>query len=69
MNYLVNGEVLTRKELVDKVLEVALDTSEEKLCLMYIYNGNVEHIKRRVHNRAYNIALALGWEIESLPRK
>jgi hypothetical protein len=62
MKYIVNGTIMTRDELVKKVLETVLDLGKEKAPMMaYRPIYSVEH---NVKNHACKIAKAMGWNIE-----
>ena len=64
MIYLVNGEKLTRSELIEKVLNLVLDLGKDKAPTMaYIGNNTIE---RNVNKHACKIARSLGWEVETI---
>lgn len=61
MNYYVNGELMNRKELVAKVLEICIDLGEEKGPVMaYLRNYPIEV---NVERHACGIARSLGWSV------
>lgn len=62
MNYIVNGTVMSRKQLVEKVLETVLDLGEEKAPMMAY--RTIYPVEYNVKNYACKIARALGWEVE-----
>lgn len=62
MNYIVNGTVMSRKQLVEKVLETVLDLGEEKAPMMAY--RTIYPVEYNVKYHACKIARALGWEVE-----
>ena len=66
MRYIVNGQEMDRKALVQKVLEVVKDLPTEKQPPMA--KRELYPIEYNVKNHACGIARAMGWEIIPIPR-
>lgn len=62
MNYIVNGTLMTREQLVKKVLEIVLDLGKEKAPMMAY--RTIYPVEYNVKHHACKIARALGWEVE-----
>lgn len=60
--YIVNGTEMSRKQLVEKVLEAVLDLGEEKAPMMAY--RSIYPVEYNVKNHACKIARDMYWEVE-----